>query len=80
MEDEMRRGFVKWYYLGTQRGVLLEQDERLIVSFDRSSIRDRSYSPRREDPVSFELYGSRAEGYFAQDVVYGHSWRSHGTT
>jgi hypothetical protein len=76
----MRKGWVKWYYVGNGTGVLLEQDEHLLVSFNRASIRDPSYSPKREDPVSFELYGTKQEGFTAQDVVYGHQWRSHGST
>ena len=77
---DMRKGFVSWYYLGDGTGAIIEQDERLLVSFNRASKRDPSYSPKREDPVSFELFGSSSEGYYAQDLIYGHSWRSHGST
>jgi hypothetical protein len=78
-EASWGRGFIKWYYLGTGEGVLLDADEKMLVSFDRSSLRDATYSPRREDPVSYEQHSS-TEGPYAMDLVYGHSWRSHGST
>ena len=75
----MRRGWVKWWDLQFGRGVILEDMEKLLVSYDRSSIRDPRWSSRREDPCSFELRVSDS-GYSAIDVVPGHSWRSHGST
>ena len=36
----MRRSFVKWWDLEGQRKVILEADEKVLVSFDRRSIRD----------------------------------------